>query len=152
RGERYTPAEMQRDLVMTFVQTATAGLGAAAGVAIKGGMPALRAVGSKMLVSEKVLEGLIKTSGTGLSKGAAFVAEIGVGAGTNATTTHASAYMDPRNRQLGVSGEKAAAAGWGGLLSGGFGALIQKPFGAIGGKYGGGYGQRIVGNTVSSVG
>ncbi len=153
KGNRYSRAEMERDLVMTFVQAATAGLGAAAGVAMKGGMPALRAVATEMVVSEKALEGIAKVAGTqALSKGWTLVAEMGVAAGSNAINSAAGAAMDPTNRARGQSGEKAFDAGLKGLFSGALGGLIMKPAGALGGRVGGSYGQRVLGNVASGVG
>ena len=153
KGNRYSRAEMERDLVMTFVQAATAGLGAAAGVAIKGGMPALRAVVAEAAVSEKVLEGVAEAAGRqAMSKGWTLVAEMGVGAGTNAINSAAGAAMDPTNRARGESGDKAFDAGIKGLFSGAVGSFLAKPAGALGGRVAGGYGQRVVGNVVSSVG
>src|SRR5262249_54255634 len=43
KGGRYSRDEMARDFAMTIITAATAGLGAAAGTALRGGMPALRA-------------------------------------------------------------------------------------------------------------
>lgn len=153
KGNRYSRAEMERDLVMTFVQAATAGLGAAAGVALKGGMPAVRAVASRAMLSEKVLERFIAIGGRqAMSKGWTLVAEIGIGAGTNAINSAAGAAMDPANRAKGQSGTRAFEAGMKGLLSGAAGAALLKPASALGGKMAGGYGQRALGSAVSSVG
>jgi hypothetical protein len=55
KGGRYGHEEIARDLATTIIQAATAGLGAAAGVALRGGMPALRAVAGSLKVSETAL-------------------------------------------------------------------------------------------------
>lgn len=152
KGARYSRADMERDLVMTFVQAATAGLGAAAGVAIKGGMPALRAVASEMLISEKVLETVIEQAGAkGLSKGWALVAEMGIGAMSNATNNAAAAAMDPVARAQGESGSKALDAGLTGFFSGAFGSALMKPVGALGKAGLGHYGERAFGAAANNV-
>jgi hypothetical protein len=55
KGGRYGRDEMLHDLAMTVVQAATAGLGAAAGVALKGGMPALRLAAGALKVEKAAL-------------------------------------------------------------------------------------------------
>lgn len=153
KGNRYSRAEMERDLVMTFVQAATAGLGAAAGIAIRGGAPALRAVASRALVSEKVLERFIAVTGRqGLGKVGTFFAEAGVAGVSNSINSAAAAAMDPANRARGESGDKALDDGVRGFFSGTFGAALMKPAARLGGRVAGGYGQRALAAGVSNAG
>lgn len=136
RGDRYTKAEMQRDLVMTFVQAATAGLGAWAGAAAKGA----GAAGKVASTGQKVVGQIAgKTATQGVSRGAkllqfgkALGKEAIVGGGTNALNSAAGAYMDPENRRKGQSWDKAVDGGLKGFGSGALGAIVTKPFSAIG--------------------
>jgi hypothetical protein len=137
KGDRYTTAEMQRDLVVTMVQAATAGLGAAAGVALRGGMPALRAVGSRMVLSEKVLERFLQVSGRGALRQSLTLAEEGlIAGGSNMLNSAAAAAADPDTRRRGASGDEAFNAGMRGFFGGVLGAAVMKPIMGVGTKIG----------------
>ena len=137
KGDRYTTAEMQRDLVVTMVQAATAGLGAAAGVALRGGMPALRAVGSRMVLSEKVLERFLQVSGRGALRQSLTLAEEGlIAGGSNMLNSAAAAAADPDTRRRGSSGDEAFNAGLRGFFGGALGAAVMKPIMGVGTKIG----------------
>ena len=107
KGERYTRAEITRDLVTTLVMAATAGLGAAAGVALRGGMPALRAVGSRMVVSENLLNRFVQiTTRKGLRQSLTLVEEGLIAGGSNAINSAAMAAMDPRRAAAAAAARK----------------------------------------------
>ncbi|WP_159939019.1 hypothetical protein, partial [Caballeronia arationis] len=149
KGNRYSRAEMERDMVVALVQSFTAGLGAAAGAAIKGGMPALRAA----MISGEALQGVLDVAGTTALKGGwEFVAEMGVGAMSNAANNAAATAMDPVARARGESGSKALEAGLRGFLSGAVGSALMKPVGGLGGRAFGSFGARALGSAASNVG
>lgn len=155
RGDRYTKAEIQRDLVMTFVQAATAGLGAWAGAGARGAGTAARgaqAAAKGAANTEKLAAQIAATAGKqSLSKGAKalnFGKEVVVGGATNSINSAFGAAMDPENRRLGKSGEKALDAGFNAFMGGALGAALTKPISALGRPLGAG-GQRIMGNVGS---
>ncbi|MGF6743931.1 hypothetical protein [Paraburkholderia atlantica] len=149
KGNRYSRAEMERDMVVALVQSLTAGLGAAAGAAIKGGVPALRAA----MISGEALQGVLDVAGTTALKGGwEFVAEMGVGAVSNAANNAAATAMDPVARARGESGSKALEAGLRGFLGGAVGSALMKPVGGLGGRAFGSFGARALGSAASNVG
>jgi len=131
KGNRYSRAEMERDLVVTLVQAATAGLGAAAGVALRGGAPALRAVASRAVLSEKVLEKFMQVGGRGVLRQSLTLGEEAlIAGGANALNSAAAAAMDPAARVRGRSGEEAWNAGLRGFFGGALGAAVMRPIAA----------------------
>lgn len=125
KGDRYTRAEFERDLVMTIVQAATAGAGAAVGTAMRGGMPALRAAATRIAVADDVITGFANAAGR---QGAlSLTQEALIAGGTNAINSAAGAAMDPHNRMLGRSGEEAFSAGVRGFFGGVAGSVLMRP-------------------------
>lgn len=155
RGDRYTKAEIQRDLVMTFVQAATAGLGAWAGAGARGAGTAAKgaqAAAKGAANTEKLAAQVAATAGKqSLSTGAKalnFGKEVVVGGATNSINSAVGAAMDPENRRLGKSGEKALDSGFNSFMGGALGAALTKPFAALGKPFGAA-GQRVMGNVGS---
>ncbi len=155
RGDRYTRAEIERDLVMTFVQAATAGLGAYAGTAMRGAGVAAKAAAS----SEKLVGGIagiaekegLSVGAKALGMGKEVLIEAAVGGTTNAINSAAGAAMDPENRRQGKSGEKAFDSGIRGFLGGAVGSALTKPIGGLAKGFGKG-GERVLGNVASGFG
>ena len=128
KGDRYTRADLERDLVVTLVQAATAGLGAAAGAALRGGAPALRAVGSRIALSEKVLERFMQIGARGgLRQTLSLGEEALIAGGSNALNSAAATAMDPELRRKGRAGEEAFHAGFRGFLGGALGSVVMRP-------------------------
>lgn len=133
KGDRYSRQEMWRDFVVTLVQTATAGLGAAAGAALRGGVPALRAVASRAVVSEKVLERFVQiTTRRAMRQSLTLAEEALIAGGSNAMNAAAAAAMDPATRLRGKSGEEALNAGLRGFFGGALGAAVMRPIAGVG--------------------
>ena len=117
KGARYTKADLERDLVVTLVQAATAGLGAAAGTALRGGMPALRAVGSRMAVSEELLGRFMAIGARGgLRQSLTFGEEALIAGGSNALNSAAAAAMTRKPGARGAAARKGSTPGSGGSL------------------------------------
>jgi hypothetical protein len=148
KGDRYTSAEIQRDLVMTFVQAATAGLGAYAGIALKGAGTAAKGAATASKVVGAVEKPALSLGAKALNLGKEVVIESAIGGTTNAINSAAGAAMDPENRRQGKSGEKMLDAGFKGFVSGAVGSAITKPAGAAGKKFGA-MGERVAGNVAS---
>ncbi|MGE4044189.1 MAG: hypothetical protein AB7F35_05010 [Acetobacteraceae bacterium] len=128
KGGRYGRDEMLRDLGTTIVQAATAGLGAAAGVALRGGAPALRAVSSRMLVSEKVLERFMMMGGRGgLRQALTLGEEALIAGGTSAVGGMGQAALDSDAWHRGKWGEGIGNAGMKGFLGGALGSVLMRP-------------------------
>ena len=135
KGDRYTRAEIERDLVMTFVQAATAGLGAYMGTAMRGAGAAAKAAAT----SEKLVGGIagiaeketLTMGAKALQIGKEVVIDAAVGGTTNAINSAAGAAMDPENRRQGKSGEKAFEGGLKSYLGGAVGSTLTKPIGAL---------------------
>ena len=150
KGDRYTSAELQRDLVMTFVQAATAGLGAYAGAVLKGGGAVAKAAATTSKVGEAATAVPKLSMGMkALNLGKEVVIDSAIGGTTNAINSAAGAYMDPENRRLGKSGEKAQQSGLKGFLGGAVGNALTKPMGNLGKMRGGALGERMAGNVAS---
>ena len=150
KGDRYTRAEIERDLVMTFVMAATAGLGAYAGTALRGGSAAAKAAAS----SEKVVGGIagiaekqaLSMGAKAMNFGKEVLIDSAVGGTTNAINSAAGAAMDPENRRQGKSGQKAFEHGIRGFLSSAVGSALTKPVGALAKPFGK-MSERISGNV-----
>jgi len=127
KGGRYGRDEMLRDLGTTIVQAATAGLGAAAGVALRGGAPALRAVSSRMLVSEKVLERFMSLGGRGGLRALTVADEALIAGGSAAVGGMGQAALDADAWHRGTWGEGIGHAGVRGFLGGALGAVLMRP-------------------------
>ncbi len=128
KGGRYGRDEMLKDLGTTVVQAATAGLGAAAGVALRGGAPALRAVSSRMLVSEKLLERFMAAGGRGGLRNALSLGEEAlVAGGTSAVGGMGQAALDSDAWHRGKWGEGIGHAGMRGFLGGSLGSVVMRP-------------------------
>jgi hypothetical protein len=160
KGERYGRDDMIKDLAMTVIQTATAGLGAAAGVALKGGLPALRLVAGAWKVPQTAIRAAAATealvaAGTimegtaaqaaqraallSLNRGLAFGEELFIGAGSGSFAGGASALVDPDAWREGRVGTNVFHGAFRGLLGGGAGAgAAQLGAGAFTRLYGGG--------------
>jgi len=148
KGDRYTSAEIQRDLVMTFVQAATAGLGAYAGLALKGAGAAAKGAATASKVLGAVEKPVLGLGARALNLGKDIVIDAAIGGGTNAINSAAGAAMDPENRRQGKSGAKALDAAFKGFVSGAVGSVVTKPAGAVGKKFGA-MGERVAGNVAS---
>ena len=150
RGDRYTTAELQRDLVMTFVQAATAGLGAYAGTALKGAGTAAKAAATAPKVVGAMQKPALSLGARALNLGKEVLIDSAVGGTTNAINSAAGAAMDPENRRQGKSAEKAFEGGFKGFISGAAGAALTKPMGDAAKKFrGGALGERMAGNVAS---
>ena len=129
KGERYGRDEMIHDLAMTVIQAATAGIGAAAGAAMRGGLPALRAVGGAFKVSEKALETAVEAGGGTLAKSLTIGQDLAIAGGTGAFAGGTSALLDEEARKkYGTFG-----AVFHGATRGGVGSLAGAGFGKLGG-------------------
>jgi len=148
KGDRYTSAEIQRDLVMTFVQAATAGLGAYAGLALKGAGAAAKGAATASKVIGAVEKPVLGLGARALNLGKDIVIDAAIGGGSNAINSAAGAAMDPENRRQGKSGAKALDAAFKGFVSGAVGSVVTKPAGAVGKKFGA-MGERVAGNVAS---
>ena len=149
KGDRYTSAELQRDLVMTFVQAATAGLGAYAGVALKGGGAAAKAAATVPKVAETAAKPALSLGMKALNLGKEVLIDSAIGGTTNAINSAAGAYMDPENRRQGKSGEKAIQGGFKSFIGGAVGNALTKPIGGLAKIKGGALGERMAGNVAS---
>ncbi len=128
KGGRYGRDEMLKDLGTTIVQAATAGLGAAAGVALRGGAPALREVSSRMLFSEKLLERFMMAGGRGgLRQALSLGEEALVAGGTSAVGGMGQAALDSDAWHRGTWGEGIGHAGMRGFLGGALGSVVMRP-------------------------
>jgi DNA/RNA non-specific endonuclease len=148
KGDRYTSAEIQRDLVMTFVQAATAGLGAYAGLALKGAGAAAKGAATASKVMGAVEKPVLGLGARALNLGKGIVIDAAIGGGTNAINSAAGAAMDSENRRQGKSGAKALDAAFRGFVSGAVGSVVTKPAGAVGKRFGA-MGERVAGNVAS---
>ena len=151
KGDRYTSAELQRDIVMTLVQAATAGLGAYAGALLKGGGAAAKVGTAVGKAGEAAASSAPKlTMGMkALNLGKEVLIDSAIGGTTNSINSAAGAYMDPENRRLGKSGEKAVEGGIKGFFGGAVGSALTKPMGNLGKMRGGALGERLAGNVAS---
>ena len=155
KGDRYTSAEIQRDLVMTFVQAATAGLGAYAGTALRSTGAAAKAAAT----TEKVAGGIagvaekqaVSLGAKAMNLGKEVVIDSAVGGTTNMINSATGAAMDPENRRQGKSGQKALEGGAKGFLSSAVGSSLTKPIGALA-KPVGKMAERISGNVAAGFG
>jgi hypothetical protein len=148
RGDRYTTAELQRDLVMTFVQAATAGLGAYAGTALKGAGTAAKAAATAPKVVNAVKAPALSFGAKALNLGKEVLIDSAIGGTTNAINSAAGAAMDPENRRQGKSAEKAFEGGFKGFISGAAGAALTKPMGDAAKRLkGGALGERVASNV-----
>lgn len=95
KGGRYSRDEIVRDLAMTVVQAATAGIGAAAGTALRGGSAALKTLAGSMRVSEEALS--LAAGPAGMRALSAFE-EVAIGAGSGALSGGVGAAVDPAAR------------------------------------------------------
>ncbi|TGX55005.1 hypothetical protein E5A73_06085 [Sphingomonas gei] len=96
RGDRYTRDEMFRDFVMTMVQAATAGIGAAVGAGLRGGAGAVKALATSMRVSEQTLANLVNKGV--MMRGLTLMEEMAIGAGSSAVSGAVGAAVDPNAR------------------------------------------------------
>ncbi len=129
KGERYSRDDIVRDLVSTVVQAATAGIGAAAGAALRGGAPALKALAGSLRMSEQALA---KAAGQQAMLRALTLAEdVAIGAGTSALAGTATTALDPAARRAdnygmqvlgsffrGIAGGAASAGAMRGVMGG----------------------------------
>lgn len=125
KGGRYSRDEVVRDLVMTAVQTVTAGIGAAGSVAARGGMPALRAVASRGIsqgfrISERSLERFVISKGGTMAATASLGADLGIAAASGALSGGVGAAIDRTNRRSGDYGDRV----WGAIFRGAAGAAV----------------------------
>ncbi|HEX5182273.1 MAG TPA: hypothetical protein VFW19_03870 [Allosphingosinicella sp.] len=129
KGGRYSRDEMVTDLVSTIVQAATAGIGAAAGAALRGGAPALKALAGTMKMSEQALgETVALAAGKSVAEATAMrslslAEEVAIGAGTSALSGGATAAFDPAARRDGDYWGNIFHSMGRGALGGGLGAL-----------------------------
>ncbi|NJD11909.1 MAG: hypothetical protein FIB01_16190, partial [Gemmatimonadetes bacterium] len=152
KGDRYTRAEIERDLVMTFVQAATAGLGAYAGTTLRGGAAAAKAAAT----GEKVVGGIagvaekqaLSLGAKAMNFGMEVVIDSVGGGTTNAINSAAGAAMDPENRRQGKSGQMAFEHGLRGFFSSAAGSALTKPVGALAKPFGK-LSERVSGNVAT---
>ncbi|HEY1606387.1 MAG TPA: hypothetical protein VGF77_12410 [Allosphingosinicella sp.] len=129
KGGRYSRDEMVTDLVSTVVQAATAGIGAAAGAALRGGAPALKALAGTMRMSEQALGETValaagKTAAEAtVMRSLSLAEEVAIGAGTSALSGGATAAFDPAARREGDYWGNIFHSMGRGALGGGLGAL-----------------------------
>jgi len=97
KGGRYTRDEMLRDLVMTVVQAATAGIGAAVGAGLRGGAGAAKALASSMRMSEQALAAAAGQQA--MLRGLTLAEEMAIGAGSSAISGAVGAAVDPTARR-----------------------------------------------------
>ena len=96
KGGRYGSEEMMLDLASTIVQAATAGIGAAAGAALRGGSKAVGALATNMRLSEQALA--TAATGTAAARalpGLTFGQELFVGALSSGFAGGANAAINP---------------------------------------------------------
>ncbi|WP_372617587.1 hypothetical protein [Falsiroseomonas sp.] len=135
KGGRYGHEEAARDLVMTVVQAATAGLGAAATTALRGGAPALRAAAGSMRVSETAMETAMAAGGrTGMRAALTLGEEAVIGGASNMVNGMAGAMMDPTNWHGGEYGTEVGHAALRSFFSGVIGAGAMRPFAGAAGS------------------
>lgn len=120
KGGRYGYEDVARDLAMTVIQAASAGLGAAAGAGLKGGMPALRAAAGTMKVSKSMIEGAARAAS--IARGLAAAGQITEEAAAAATAR--AATLQSLNAGLSLGKEVLIGAG-SGAFSGGATALLD---------------------------
>jgi hypothetical protein len=150
KGGRYSRDEIVRDLVSTVVQAATAGIGAAAGVALRGGTPALKALAGTMRMSEKALaEVAAKSAGKAIGEAAilrslTLAEEVAIGAGTSALASGANAAFDPASMRRDDYWSNILHSMGRGAAGGGLGAL-----GARGGSKAFEWASKKLGSSVS---
>ncbi len=118
KGGRYSKDQVTRDLAMTIVQAATAGVGAAAGIYLRGGAAALGTTAKSLSVAEKSLGTLKKLS---------LVKEMALGAGTGFMGGVGGALADPVAWRKGTVGGNALDGGIKGLFGGAIGAAAMRP-------------------------
>ena len=112
KGGRYGRDEAVRDLVSTAVQAATAGMGAAAGVLLRGGPLALKALATSWRMSEELLA---KAAGqTAMLRALSLAEDIAINAGTSALGGAATTALDPAMRRRDDYGDQV----WGSFLRG----------------------------------
>jgi len=141
KGGRYGYDDISRDLAMTVIQAATAGAGAAAGAAMRGGMPALKVASGAFKVSEKALEAAAGAGKVAFSKSLTLAQEIALGAGSGAFAGGANALLDDKAWHEGRFGTNILHGMLRGGLGGGAGAGASRlGAGAIGRVAAGGRG------------
>nr|WP_299913681.1 hypothetical protein [Sphingomonas bacterium] len=118
KGGRYTRDEMVRDLAMTIVQAATAGIGAAVGAGLRGGAGAVRTLATTMRVSEQALAEA--ASKTVMLRGLTLVEEMAIGAGSSALSGGVGAAVDPAARH----GDDYGMGIFHGILRGALGGAV----------------------------
>lgn len=139
KGARYGHEEMFHDFAVTIVQTLTAGAGAAIGLYARGGMTAVRAVGSRAAMSEKMLERFMaveraRLASAGLAtRGAEMVSmglgrQVAVGAATGAIGGAGNAMLDGEAWRRGTWGTGILHGMARGALGGGVSAGAARPF------------------------
>ena len=121
KGSRYSRDAIVRDLAVTVIQAATAGIGAAAGVALRGGVPALRALAGTWRMAESELAA-VAGSATAL-RSLTLVEEMAISAGTNALASSASVAVDPAMRRRDDYADQVSASFFRGAWGGAAGAV-----------------------------
>lgn len=130
KGGRYSRDEIARDFAMTVITAATAGIGAAAGTALRGGMPALRAAAGSMRVSQAAMRTALLTAGrtTAMRASLTLFEEMAIGGVTNGLNGMGSAMADPAVRRSEDPTGAVLNAGFRSFLGGVTTAGIMRPF------------------------
>ena len=134
KGGRYGYEDMARDFASTIVQTATAGLGAAAGVYMAGGKTALQAVSSRMMVADDVLARFLQVGGKGAMRNLGLADELLIGGMTGIVGGAGNAAMDDRAWDRGEWGSEFGHHLMKGMIGGVIGAGAGRTGNMLGGS------------------
>ena len=138
KGDRYGFEDAMHDLAIAVVQAATAGLGAAVGTALRGGMPALRAVAGSMKLAEEGGELLLASGGRIGLRTLGLADEIFIGSVTTGFGSMGQAALDPEafHKGAGAFLQNIGQGAFHGLVSGSAGALASGVMRPLAGRMG----------------